>query len=95
MIGAWSGFLPRTRGHAVLVDTRRSVNPLIKDRRSPLEPAGENDGTWLAVPEQGAHLLQDTTRLNGFHVILPGSRNAADRRRPRRGRRRLAHQPSP
>jgi hypothetical protein len=48
------------------------MNPLIKDRRSPVQPAGEDKGAWLAVLEQGAHLLQETTPLKGFDVYVVG-----------------------
>jgi hypothetical protein len=48
------------------------VNPLIKDRPSPVRPAGDDKGAWLAVLEQGAHLLQDTSPLTGFHVYVVG-----------------------
>jgi hypothetical protein len=54
------------------------VNPLIKDRHSPTAPAGEDEGAWLAVLEQGSHLLQSTTPLNGFHVYVVGFHPAKD-----------------
>jgi hypothetical protein len=45
---------------------------MIKDRPSPLRPAGEGKGAWLAVLEQGANLLQDATPLKGFDVYVVG-----------------------
>jgi hypothetical protein len=42
------------------------MNPTIKDRPSPLRPSGAGKGAWLAVLEQGAHLLQDVYVV-GFH----------------------------
>lgn len=48
------------------------MNPLIKDRDSPRRPAGDAEDGWLAALEQGAHLLQDTTPLRGFHVYAVG-----------------------
>jgi Protein of unknown function (DUF1264) len=54
------------------------VNPAIRERRSPLSPAGEGKGAWLAVLEQGAHLLQETTPLRGFDVYVVGFHCAKD-----------------
>jgi hypothetical protein len=48
------------------------VNPMIKDRKSPVRPAGQAKGAWLAVLEQGAHLLQEVTPLRGFDVYVVG-----------------------
>lgn len=48
------------------------MNPMIKDRHSPLRAAGEGKGTWLATLEQGADLLQDITPLKGFDVYVVG-----------------------
>lgn len=48
------------------------MNPLIKHRKSPIEPAGESKGAWLAALEQGANLLQDTPPLKGFDVYVVG-----------------------
>lgn len=48
------------------------MNPLIKDRPSPLRPAGDDDGAWLALLEPGAHLLQDSAPLRGLHVYVVG-----------------------
>lgn len=48
------------------------MNPLIKRRKSPLEPAGESKGAWLAALEQRANLLQDTLPLKGFDVYVVG-----------------------
>jgi hypothetical protein len=45
---------------------------MIEDRPSPLRPAGEGKGAWLAVLEQGANLLQDVTPLKGFDVYVVG-----------------------
>jgi hypothetical protein len=54
------------------------VNPAIRERRSPVSPAGASKGAWLAVLEQGAHLLQETTPLNGFDVYVVGFHCAKD-----------------
>lgn len=48
------------------------MNPTIKDRLSPVRPAGNGKGAWLAALEQGANLLQDTTPLKGFDVYVVG-----------------------
>jgi hypothetical protein len=48
------------------------MNPLIKDRKSPLTPPGDDKGAWLAVLEQGADLLQDHAPLKGFDVYVVG-----------------------
>lgn len=49
-----------------------SPNPLIPDRPSPVTPHGEPTGAWLAVLDQGAHLLQSTSPLKGFHAYVVG-----------------------
>ncbi|RBY76847.1 DUF1264 domain-containing protein [Geodermatophilus sp. TF02-6] len=49
-----------------------SVNPLIKDRKSPIRPAGQSKGFWLATLEQGANLLQTAGPLNHFDVYVVG-----------------------
>jgi uncharacterized protein DUF1264 len=49
-----------------------TVNPTIKDRPSPIRPAGEGKGAWLAALEHGANLLQDVTPLKGFDVYVVG-----------------------
>ncbi|NLP84309.1 OBAP family protein [Microbacterium sp. CFH 90308] len=49
-----------------------ALNPAIKTRQSPLSPAGEGKGFGLAVLEQGARLLQETTPLHGFDVYVVG-----------------------
>ena len=46
--------------------------PTIERRHSPVQPPGENKGAWLAVLEQGANLLQDTTPLKNFDVYVVG-----------------------
>lgn len=48
------------------------MNPLIKQRSSPIRPAGEGKGAWLATLEQGANVLQDATPLKGFDVYVVG-----------------------
>ena len=48
------------------------MNPTIKDRPSPIRPAGEGKGAWLAALEQGASLLQEVTPLKGFDVYVVG-----------------------
>ena len=55
------------------------MNPAIRERRSPVAPAGEGKGAWLAALEQGAHLLQETTPLKGFDVYVVGFHCAKDR----------------
>ncbi|MHB0775165.1 OBAP family protein [Halomonas sp. WWR20] len=44
----------------------------IKDRQSPVRPAGEKKGIWLKVLEEGADLLQDATPLKHFDVYVVG-----------------------
>jgi hypothetical protein len=46
--------------------------PTIKRRHSPVKPAGEDKGAWLAVLEQGANLLQDAPPLKNFDVYVVG-----------------------
>ncbi|MEC9483801.1 MAG: OBAP family protein [Halomonas sp.] len=46
--------------------------PNIHQRHSPVHPPGESKGTWLAVLEQGASLLQEATPLKGFDVYVVG-----------------------
>ncbi|WP_019819254.1 OBAP family protein [Saccharomonospora saliphila] len=48
------------------------ANPTIKDRHPPVTPAGQGKGAWLAILEQGANLLQETTPLRGFDVYVVG-----------------------
>ncbi len=48
------------------------MNPKIKDRHSPVRPAGDGKGFSLAVLEQGANLLQDAGPLKGFDVYVVG-----------------------
>ncbi|MGN6574276.1 MAG: OBAP family protein [Nocardioides sp.] len=48
------------------------MNPLIKDRKSPLTPPGADEGARLAVLEQGANVLQDRAPLKGFDVYVVG-----------------------
>ena len=48
------------------------MNPAIKDRHSPVRPAGAGKGAGLAVLEQGANLLQDVAPLKGFDVYVVG-----------------------
>jgi hypothetical protein len=48
------------------------MNPAIRDRRSPVAPAGEGKGAWLAALETGARLLQETTPRRGFDVYVVG-----------------------
>ena len=48
------------------------MNPTVKDRNSPVSPAGEGKGAWLAALEQGANLLQDVAPLKGFDVYVVG-----------------------
>ncbi len=55
-----------------------AINPGIKDRRSPVRPAGEDKGVWLATLEQGANALQSTAPLKGFDVYVVGFHCAKD-----------------
>jgi hypothetical protein len=48
------------------------VNPLIRNRPSPVAPAGEGKGAWLAALERGAAVLQDATPLSRFDVYVVG-----------------------
>jgi hypothetical protein len=48
------------------------VSPGIPDRPPPQQPAGSGKGVWMAALEQGAHLLQSTTPMNGFDVYVVG-----------------------
>src|SRR5689334_2358873 len=48
------------------------MNPAIKERRSPLTPAGEGRSLWRATLEAGASLLQDTTPLKDFDIYVVG-----------------------
>lgn len=43
-----------------------------KDRPSPVRPAGQGKGAWLAALEQGAHVLQEAAPLKGFDVYVVG-----------------------
>ncbi|GAB2786451.1 OBAP family protein [Halomonas shantousis] len=49
-----------------------SSRPTIKDRLSPLRPAGERKGLWLKALEEGAGLLQDAAPLKHFDVYVVG-----------------------
>lgn len=46
--------------------------PSIPRRHSPVSPAGESKGAWLAVLEQGANLLQEAQPLKHFDVYVVG-----------------------
>jgi hypothetical protein len=48
------------------------MNPAIKERRSPVTPAGEGRSLWRATLEAGASLLQDTTPLKDFDIYVVG-----------------------
>jgi hypothetical protein len=48
------------------------MNPLIKERRSPVRPAGGRKRVWTAVLEQGAAMLQDRAPLKDFDVYVVG-----------------------
>ena len=54
------------------------MNPAIKARHSPVRAAGTHKGAWLAVLEQGSHLLQEMTPLTGFHAYVVGFHPAKD-----------------
>jgi hypothetical protein len=54
------------------------MNPLIKDRESPLRPAGASKGGWLSVLEQGAALLQSAPPLAAFDAYVVGFHPARD-----------------
>ncbi len=53
-------------------ETTVTLNPKIKDRRSPLTPAGRGKGAWLATLEAGAHALQSAAPLKDFDVYVVG-----------------------
>ncbi|MFC7878758.1 OBAP family protein [Isoptericola sp. NPDC057391] len=44
----------------------------VTERNSPLPPAGEGKGVWLATLEKGAKVLQDTAPLKKFDVYVVG-----------------------
>jgi hypothetical protein len=44
----------------------------IPERPSPVSPAGSTTGGWLALLEQGSHLLQSAAPLRGFHAYVVG-----------------------
>jgi hypothetical protein len=48
------------------------MNPAIKERRSPITPAGEGRSLWRTALEAGASLLQDTTPLKDFDIYVVG-----------------------
>jgi hypothetical protein len=48
------------------------MNPMIRERGSPVRPAGQGKGAWLALLERGADLLQETTPLKDFDVYVVG-----------------------
>lgn len=48
------------------------------DRRSPLQPAGDDKGLWLATLEMGAKALQSATPLKKFDVYVVGFHPAKD-----------------
>jgi Protein of unknown function (DUF1264) len=48
------------------------ANPKIKERQSPVGPAGDGRSLWRATLEAGAALLQDTTPLKDFDVYVAG-----------------------
>jgi Protein of unknown function (DUF1264) len=54
------------------------VNPAIKERPSPIEPAGEGRSLWRATLEAGAALLQDMTPLKDFDIYVVGLHCAKD-----------------
>lgn len=47
-------------------------------RPSPLAPAGDNKGLWLAALEKGAKVLQSARPLKGFDVYVSGFHPAKD-----------------
>lgn len=48
------------------------MNPKIKDRASPVAPAGDGKSAWMTILEQGADLLQETTPLKDFDAYVVG-----------------------
>ncbi|WP_194397167.1 OBAP family protein [Microbacterium atlanticum] len=48
------------------------------DRPSPVTPAGDDKGLWLAVLEQGANALQSAAPLKHFDVYVSGFHPAKD-----------------
>jgi hypothetical protein len=54
------------------------MNPLIKDRASPIQPAGKPKSGALRVLEQGANLLQSAPPLAAFDAYVVGFHPARD-----------------
>lgn len=54
------------------------MNPTIKERPSPVGPAGQPKRGWLTVLEQGANLFQNVTPLKDFDVYVVGLHCAKD-----------------
>jgi hypothetical protein len=50
----------------------------VKERSSPLSPAGDGKGVWLSTLEKGAKVLQDTAPLKKFDVYVVGFHPAKD-----------------
>lgn len=48
------------------------MNPMIKERHSPVAAAGDGRGAWMAALQQGANALQESTPLKGFDVYVVG-----------------------
>jgi hypothetical protein len=54
------------------------MNPTIKDRHSPVSPAGARKTAGLAALETGARILQDASPLKDFDVYVVGFHCARD-----------------
>jgi hypothetical protein len=54
------------------------ANPKIKERRSPVAPAGEGRSAWRTALEAGAAVLQDMTPLKDFDIYVAGLHCAKD-----------------
>lgn len=48
------------------------ANPTIAERRSPVAPAGQGKGAWLAALEKGADVLQSAAPLKDFDAYVVG-----------------------
>lgn len=48
------------------------VNPMIKERQSPVRPLGEDKSLWRATLEMGSNMLQDMTPLKQFDIYVVG-----------------------
>src|SRR4051794_41986447 len=70
------GTTPRLPGRRRPMPTIR--NPMIPERRPPVQPAGEGRSAWRVALEAGAALLQDMTPLKDFDIYVAGLHCARD-----------------